>query len=436
MWNIIYDCISSVMLMVCMLMGAKYIFLERNIKCTPVFFIVAFCLMLIFYLLGWEDLAVITPVVLVGMYIGFKRKTRKIRGFFLFLPIMGLYYGMVLPVLLISESNQSQVYYVGMDIVMYGLLFLFLWKGKAWRKRFHVEMQYRCLQKWENRLLIAVGMLMWCISVPLVDEKTLTELPMEMKAYIVCVCVAAVLLTITVIILVLQGNKSAYYYAVADLNKQYLNTQAQHFQAYQKAQIETRRIRHDMKNHMMCLFHLANEKDMDGIVQYLLPLNDMVAQTSTELQCGNGLVDAICNEKYHMAKAKGIQFEMNGKLPEQLEIEAVDLCTLFSNALDNGIEALQKVEESNRILYVTLSMKNHILYLQFKNAAKKEALKVYEGGTTKKDYKNHGFGLQNIRLVVERYHGEMHIDVKKEEEISYFILDIMIFMNAEPFATK
>lgn len=436
MWLTIYYSISSVLMMLCMLLIAEYIFLERDIKYNPVFFAVGFCLIFIFYLLDWEDMAVITPLFLSGIHIGFKRKQRRIRGFLLCIPIMGMCYGILLPYFLIPESKLSEIVDIGMDVVTNGLLLLFWWKGKAWRERFHMEMQYRRLQKWESRLLTAVGMLMWCISMPLTDENTLVDLSVEMKWYIACVSAAAVLLTITVIILVLQGNKSAYYHAVADLNEQYLDAQTQHFQAYQRAQVETRRIRHDMKNHMMCLSHLANVGDVQGIQKYLSELNDMVVQTSLELQCGNGLVDAICNEKYHLAKTRGITFEMDGKLPEQMGMEAVDMCTLFSNALDNGIEALQQMEEQYRTLYLTMNLKNNILYLQFKNATKNEKRKQYGGRTTKKDYINHGFGLENIRLVVERYHGEMHIDVVSEGEISYFILDIMIFMKAEPFTTK
>ncbi|MBQ3515332.1 MAG: GHKL domain-containing protein [Lachnospiraceae bacterium] len=436
MWLTIYYCISALLMMLSMLLVAKYIFLERDIRYNPIFFTVSFCLIFIFYLLDWEDMAVIAPFLLTGVYIGFKRKKRRIRGFFLCIPIMGMCYGIMLPVFLIPEFEYSEMFDLGLDMVINGLLLLFLWKGKAWRERFRVEMQYRSLQKWESRLLIVVGILMWCISIPLVGEQVMATLSVEMKWYIACVSVVAVLLTITVIILVLQGNKSAYYHAVADLNEQYLNAQTQHFQAYQRAQVETRRIRHDMNNHMMCLSHLANEKDLEGIQQYLSKLGDMVAKILPEFQCGNGLIDAICNEKYHLAKMQGIQFEMNGRLPEQLDMEAVDVCTLFSNALDNGIEALQQVQEPYRTFYISVNLKNNILYLQFKNAVKNENLKKYGIRTTKGDCKNHGFGLENIRLVVGRYHGDMHIDVEKKEEISYFILDIMIFMKAEPFTTK
>ncbi|MCR5368222.1 GHKL domain-containing protein, partial [Eubacterium sp.] len=50
----------------------------------------------------------------------------------------------------------------------------------------------------------------------------------------------------------------------------------------------------------------------------------------------------------------------------------------------------------------------------------------YKGKTTKKDTKNHGFGLMNIRLAVEKYDGVMEVTNETEGEEKYFVLTIML----------
>lgn len=435
MWTIIYDCLSLMSILIGMRIGAQYVFLEPEVKNPRLFYGASFFLILAVRIFGGEDAALFLPLMLAGISISISRKKRKIRGFFLFIPIMGISLGILLPILSFPEmlipfsEHQLDLYNKCVDFFICVLLILFWWKGKTWRDKFRIEMQYRSLQKWESRLLITVGLLMWVVSGFFPDTGMIIHLQQREKFYIICACVIALVLTVTVIILVSQGNKSAYYYGVAELNKQYLDAQTRHFQAYQKAQVETRRIRHDMNNHIMCLSHLVNTNDFQGVKDYLNKLNVMVAQTSRELQCGNGLVDAICNEKYHWAKQQGIRFELEGRLPEKLSIDAVDLCTLFANALDNAIEAMQQVEESCRVLSLNMNIKENILFLQFKNAVKDNSGTGFIGRTTKKNQVDHGFGLKNIETVVKRYHGEMHAGVEEEKSSLYFILDIMIFLT-------
>lgn len=448
MWTVIYESFSACMLLIFMLLVAEYVFLEPCGKYMRPFLAGSFLLILAGWIAvsgetggsmafpGGEELVTVLPVLLVGCYISMIRKKRKIRGFFLCIPVSGIGIGLLLPMLSLPvvmptfSMKQSEIYFLAIDFTGYLFQLLFLWKGGTWRQRFHAKMQYRKLRKWESRLLTAVGISMYIIALPFTDETVLTDLPSDMKWYFGCIAIVAVLLTVTVIILVLRGNESDYYHAVADLNEQYLSAQVRHFQVYQKAQTETRRIRHDMKNHMLCLSHLAQEEDMEGIRSYLGKLTDMSAGISQGVQCGNSLVDAICSEKMELAKEYGIRFEISGRLTEQPGMEAVDLCTVFANALDNGIEALQQAEEADRILFVTVNRKDNILFLQFKNALKADSDKVLSGRTTKKDRINHGFGLENMKLAAKRYHGELHTCINTENGKPFFVLDIMMFCRS------
>ena len=430
----IYQIFGELMIMAAMLLIAHYVFLEpkwrkwqqtANLLCLPI-------LILIEFLVKSED-RIVVVLLLVGLNISLARKKHRVRGFFLIIPIFGICLGLwqfeiFLPELLFGVSNEK--YLAVMDYVTIILMLLFLGKGKKWRERFEMEMQYRKLQKWESRLLVGVGILIYGVTFPLLEDEQLSSMDDVLRMYVALIIFITLVLTVTVIVLVMQGNKRAYYKGLAELNERYLRAELKHFQAYQESQIETRRIRHDMKNHLQTIMHLANENNLEEIRSYLEKLNVSVGRTDMELYCGNHIADAICNEKNQYAKKCGIRFEIEGQMPKNLQMEAIDICTIFSNAIDNAIEAVSlMMEERQKWMHLKIQNQGDILFLQFTNPMLEGRQK--HAKTTKKDNVNHGFGLQNIRMTVEKYHGNMAAHMEQTENSRVFALEIMLMNQSQ-----
>lgn len=90
-------------------------------------------------------------------------------------------------------------------------------------------------------------------------------------------------------------------------------------------------------------------------------------------------------------------------------MEDVDICILFSNLIDNAIEANQKCS-GERFLSIQTTRKLSILMVAISNRANGELNK--SGNilkSTKDNSKEHGIGTQNIFSIIEKYHGEYHI---------------------------
>ena len=425
----IYDILAQYLFVALMLLAARYVFLEPKWEkwqywCNIVLVVFAIIIQVMFEA-EWE---IMIFLFIVGLNIALARKKHRIRGVFLVFPIFGMYLGLLqflllLPELLFGADGEWYLYLVDVPIWL-GLL-LFLWKGKTWREKFELEMQYRKLNRWESRLLIAVGMLMYGVTLPMMDEEILASLTGFLRGYMALVTFVAMILTITVVVLVMQGNKRAYYKGLAEVNEHYLKAEIKHFQAFREAQTETRRVRHDMKNHLACLMHLAKEKNIEELQRYLENMNVSVEQIDKELHCGNSIADAICNEKNQLAKQQGIAFEIEGQMPEEAKIEAVDICTIFANALDNAIEALADAEPEKKWMKLELSHQGDIIFLRFVNPVDTAPV---AGNTSKTDKINHGFGLKNIRLAVEKYHGQMSTMLREQENETVFCLEIMLIM--------
>lgn len=209
---------------ICFFMTERYVFLERGLekKKQCLYYLISFSMMLASYYYIDDFVAMCVSVIAGGVNISLTRKKHRIRGFFLIIPISGIINGLMVPILIIPSSMQGFSEYQTLiySFIVYGvvsfLLFLFLIKGRKWRKEFQEEMEHRHMHTWERVLLCAVGILMMFFSSTIsskpaadVDSEVLV---MQLVLNIYTMGVIAFVLTITVIILVMQGNKRCYYY--------------------------------------------------------------------------------------------------------------------------------------------------------------------------------------------------------------------------------
>src|SRR5699024_5056623 len=93
-----------------------------------------------------------------------------------------------------------------------------------------------------------------------------------------------------------------------------------------------------------------------------------------------------------------------------------DLCAIFSNLLANAGEACGRLREKKKEIFLWIGESNGKLLIQVENPIEweidKEKLFSY---TSKKDAKEHGYGLLNVKESVEQNGGEMEIDTEDEK---------------------
>ncbi len=185
---------------------------------------------------------------------------------------------------------------------------------------------------------------------------------------------------------------------------------------------EIRRVRHDLKNHMIYLQKLV-ENDPEKAQAYI---GDFLANCSTKelSQTGNLVVDALVNYKYLLATQKGIELKADISIPKELHYDSADICIVLGNLLDNAIEATEKCEKEKR---VSLNMKyvNDHINILIENTYNGELQMTEEGiyKTSKKDTKRHGIGLQSVQKSIEKYKGIMTTDASTE---GYFTVRVLM----------
>jgi len=237
------------------------------------------------------------------------------------------------------------------------------------------------------------------------------------KIIFIIVIFITLLMDVSTVISIIKSKSAMHYKNISKINEYYMETQLQHFESYKNSQKETRRLKHDMKNHLICLSDLCSKGKYNELNDYIKNLQDGITTLDTIFNTGNSIADSIINEKYSIMERNNISFELEGVFCESLLIKPVHICTIFANAIDNAIEACIKIEETSmRKIKIEIKNSRNFLVLSFTNSVKGK-LKITNKNiikTSKVDKKNHGFGLENIRSAVNEYNGDFKIKVDED----------------------
>ena len=188
----------------------------------------------------------------------------------------------------------------------------------------------------------------------------------------------------------------------------YVETLRAQVEAQAKYIEEIRKVKHDMYAHLMVVHHYLNSQEYGKAKDYLSKLMSVsIFQQSSSVDVGNDLVNTLLVQRVGASKEE-IILSTSGLLPEVMWIDDMDLCILFSNLISNSVEACEKLAYKEKIINLTIEDKPKQLSIYIENPVEREMnVGEFEGHTTKEDCINHGYGLRNIKRIVEKYHGEM-----------------------------
>lgn len=205
-----------------------------------------------------------------------------------------------------------------------------------------------------------------------------------------------------------------------------LKSQYDQYRSYQESMEFVRIQRHDLKHHIALL---RAETDIQKREEWLNTLEQELNSNSFIDPTGNQVLDVILSAKGQIMKKQKIHFTCvaDGALLESLHV--TDICTVFGNALDNAIESVLMVEnQEKRMIHLSLAQKNNFIFIQIRNYCEKPPVwKGKELLTTKKDKKNHGYGIKSIRYSIEKYGGNITTAYKD----NWFELCILVPLQRE-----
>ncbi len=210
------------------------------------------------------------------------------------------------------------------------------------------------------------------------------------------------------ILQVLMKNRAIQYEAEKALYNQFLGQQEAHVKDLLEADERLRMFRHDMRAHLLALESCMEERDEEHAREYLESMKREARASERELYCGVAAVDAIVSEWHKKAQEKDVAWEWKGEFPQDVRLDLFNFCVLISNLLSNAVEAAEKVaSEQGRFVRVSLGAMQGKVVVQIANSCLDSVANNRDMITTKKDMRNHGFGMKSMERSVERCHGKM-----------------------------
>jgi sensor histidine kinase regulating citrate/malate metabolism len=195
----------------------------------------------------------------------------------------------------------------------------------------------------------------------------------------------------------------------------------------QKLHERTRRLEHDMKNHILVATSYLNGNEYTEAKEYLSSILDQLNQTYTYIETGNSVLNYIINTKLEYAKQNGVTVKAEIENISFKRVGSLDFSSLLGNILDNAIEA--SILSKNKEIQVYILHKRAYDTILIKNKIDKS---VFESNpqliSTKQTNGKHGYGIKQIKSIVEKYDGMIDF----YEQDGMFCVYVMILSeNAE-----
>lgn len=214
----------------------------------------------------------------------------------------------------------------------------------------------------------------------------------------------------------------------AELIKNKLDMQYAHYLSIQESHMRVKKLYHDINNHIYCIDNLRNNSK--EINEYVNNLKDEIKTFKYIYNTGNMILDIIINEKSEVCLKKGIKFTCSINFSKVNFVKPIDVSSIFSNILDNAIEACDKIVDENINKYIRIkgTITRSFFVLKCENS-KLNQLTFNKNIllTNKMDKFVHGIGIQSIKSSLQKYNGELLF----ENSIDKFILNIYIPLDQD-----
>lgn len=184
---------------------------------------------------------------------------------------------------------------------------------------------------------------------------------------------------------------------------------------------EIRQIKHDLKNQIRISEELFYKGNHQLAIDHLKKYSDEIAKLADVCYTGISSLDSVINLKGKAASEKNISFQTKVSIHTPIKIDELILCRILSNALDNAIEACERINIDNKfILFSFIQNEDNILKISVLNSS--HEMNEEKLITEKNNSKLHGFGLSIIQKSVKKLGGMMSLKYNN----GIFALNILI----------
>lgn len=202
-------------------------------------------------------------------------------------------------------------------------------------------------------------------------------------------------------------NVNQKYRLQTEMLEQYNEQQREYFEQLLQKEQSTMQFRHDIISDLLQMQSFCEKNEYEGMERYLSEmLKDISVISKENYDVGNEIINTMLNSYFNPIKAS-CAIQIKGYVNNELNISQRDLCVVVSNLIKNATEAIEDCPNDSKKIVFEVRQGKQFLYIKVKNTIqwKKSFFKNNLPITTKKNKREHGFGLKNVVSVAEKYNG-------------------------------
>lgn len=164
----------------------------------------------------------------------------------------------------------------------------------------------------------------------------------------------------------------------------------------------TRRMRHDLRHHLLTLQGFIKNGEVERAERYLNQTLKISEEYEITKLCGNSVVNLVVGHYQALAKEQGIQFSARIAIPDGIPILDTDLSIVIGNLLENAPYASGQVQAA----FIRLNMicSGKMLAITVDNSFG-GTVRMSDGKYISTKGNHTGYGLQSVAMVADKYFG-------------------------------
>ncbi len=189
--------------------------------------------------------------------------------------------------------------------------------------------------------------------------------------------------------------------------EQLLTEQEQHYETLIADMEDAAKIRHDIRNQLQTVYALLQSGSHEQAKSQLDDIGALVDQAPS--YCANPVINALLQVKAGQYESAGVTLDCRCEVPAMIPIAGVELCSLFSNVLDNALRAARDSAQAAPMAELRSSLQGNVFTLFCRNSCPEKPEAALRPG--------HGLGLEILRDLAARHDGTVQT---RQEDGTFF----------------
>lgn len=203
------------------------------------------------------------------------------------------------------------------------------------------------------------------------------------------------------------------------LLKNNIDEQTRHYEELKSSQEEIRQLRHNMRSIYIGTIAELKAGKTENALEQLQNSISIIEKSSKVIDTGHPSIDSIIENKLNRCEELNINAKLSYQYKESVTINEIEIAVIVGNILDNSIEACQKVADTNKDIWGSITVDQQNIIINIKNTA----MDSNNLKTSKSDKKSHGYGLKSIKHIAKKYNGYAKFSFGDNIFTSYVILE-------------